>query len=74
MLPGFSIVQEHTGCKKDLKGGGNIGVSGLNRRAVRQPNAKAISHRLLVATQFVKFKSVAFAASISNNRGGAGGD
>ena len=48
-------------------------MSGLNRGAVRQSNAKAIAHRLLVVTRVVEFEAVTCAAAIGNDRGGAGG-
>ena len=48
-------------------------MSGLNRGAVRQPDAKSIAHRLLVVAQGVGFESVVCAAGIGDDRGGAGG-
>ena len=49
-------------------------MSGLNRGAVRQPDAKAITYRLLIVARGVEFEAVARAAGIGNNRGGAGGN
>ena len=48
-------------------------MSGLNRSAVRQPDAKAITHRLLVVARSVGFEAVACANSIVDDRGGDGG-
>ena len=49
-------------------------MSGLNRGSVRQPDAKAIAHRLLVVTRDVEFEAVACASGIGDDRGGAGGN
>ena len=49
-------------------------MSGLNQGDVRQPDSKAITHRLLVVAWGVKFEAVACVAGIVDDRGGAGGN
>ena len=47
-------------------------MCGLNRGAVGKSDAKNIAHRLFVVAQGVEFDAVASAASIGDDRGGAG--
>ena len=47
---------------------------GLNLGAIRQPDAKAITHRLLVVARVVSFEAVPGAAGIGDDHGRAGGN
>ena len=42
-------------------------MSGLNQGAVRQPDAKATAHRLLIVAWGVEFEAVACAAGIGDS-------
>ena len=46
----------------------------LNRGDVGQSDTKAITHRLLVVTRGAEFETVAGAAGIGDDCGGAGGN